>query len=293
LPRVTAQPPVSFRPANEAAPHETTGSDPATARGAPLPVSTANSGDARPVIGARARPIDHQRYPEALPDAPGPIAPAPPGRATPTLRVPDAALMFRTLTAWNEAISPRDAQRIDELTQQSNAGRFASLQPFIEDGDPAINRSLRTHRHWTHTTQRFLSDFAQLRDYRGESYRAAWLKPAALDALLHRAHTRFFDDGIQIASVALPHAQIWLRHLREAQRNLKPAILIFDASVRQKNLSHGNGQGMVAVEPGVSLELRRVTQHWGITFALFCAADEADGLLTKLPNGSLVRRSTV
>ncbi|WP_459716424.1 hypothetical protein [Paraburkholderia sp. 2C] len=228
-----------------------------------------------------------------MPAMPGHIAPVPPGRATPSLRVPDAALMFRTLGAWNEVISLKDARKIDDLTQQSNAGQFASLQSFIEDGDPHINRTLRTRRQRTPAMQQFLSDFARLRDYRGESYRAAWLKPAALDALLRRTHTRFFDDGIQTGSVALPHAQIWLRHLREAQRNLKPAILIFDASVPQKNLSHGNGLGMVAVGPGVSLELRRVMQHQGITFALFSTANNADGLMTKLPDGSLVYRSTV
>jgi hypothetical protein len=252
-----------------------------------------STNETAPDIATHARATGYQRQPAALPATLRHIAPAPPGRTTPTLRVPDAALMFRTLTAWNEAISLKDAQKIGELTQQSNAGQFASLRPLIEDGDPDINRTLRTHRQRTRALQRFLSDFGQLRDYRGESYRAAWLKPAALDALLHRTHTRFFDDGIQTASVALPHAQIWLRHLRDAQRDLRPAILIFDPSVPQKNLSHGNGLGMVAVEPGASLELRRVVQHQGITFALFSTAEDADGVLTKLPDGSLVYRSAV
>lgn len=294
--RIAERPPASLRPAHEPAPHDTTVHDRPMARGARLPAPAAIADDARPGVGTRTLPSGHRRQPAALPVvpvAPERLACAAPGNVTPPLRARDAALMFRTVSAWNQATSAKDAEAIDALTQQSNAGQFARLQPFIEDGEPQINRALRTHRHRTQTMQRFLSDFAQLRDYRGESYRAAWLKPAALDALLHRARTRFFDDGIQTASVALPHAQIWLRNLPRTEQDRKPAILIFDASVRQKNLSYGNGLGMVAVEPGVPLELRRVTQQQGITFALFTAADDADGLLTKLPDGSLVHRSTV
>jgi hypothetical protein len=209
------------------------------------------------------------------------------------MRDPDATLMFRTLAAWNETISPHDAQKIEELAQQSNADQFASLQPFIEEGDLQINHALRALRFTRPTVQQFLAEFTQLRDYRGESYRALWLAPAALEALRQRAHTRFFDDGIQTASVSLPHAQIWLRNLPHAQPDRKPVILIFDRSVHQKNISCGNGLGMVAVEPGAPLDLRRVANYRGVTFALFSAADDADGQLTRLLDGAVVHRSTV
>ncbi len=205
----------------------------------------------------------------------------------------DDALLDRTIAAWRDRVTLSDAQRIDNLTRQSNAGRFASLRPFIEDGDLHINDVLRANGYRSPDVQRFLEDFGRLRDYRGESYRVVMLPPHALDALLSGQQTPFFDDGVQSASVALPHARIWFNRLPRNGAGVKPVIMVFDRTVPQKNISYGNGSGMVAVEPGVPLALQRVVKDGDVTFAVFSAARHSDGPMTRLGDGEVVNHSRV
>jgi hypothetical protein len=208
------------------------------------------------------------------------------------LNADDIALHY-TLHKWGERTSVADRHRIKRLTDDSTAGQFSSLQPFLQDGDTEINKILRANHHRNPAVRAFLEDFAQLTDYRGESYRAALLAPRPLQALRAGQGEKFFDSGIQTSSVALPHARIWLNHLPPHRPGLKPVIMIFDRSVPQKNISYGNGIGMVAVAPGVPHTLKRVVDYEGVTFALFSAADSTDGLMTRLFDGKKIHQSTV
>jgi hypothetical protein len=208
------------------------------------------------------------------------------------LNADDIALHY-TLHKWGERTSVADRHRIKRLTDNSTAGQFSSLQSFLHDGDTQINKVLRANRYRSPAVSAFLEDFAQLADYRGESYRAALLAPRPLQALRAGQGAKFFDGGIQTSSVALPHASIWLNHLPRHRPDLKPVIMILDRSVPQKNISYGNGEGMVAVAPGAPLTLKRVVDHEGVTFALFSAADSADGLMTRLLDGRRFYQSTV
>lgn len=205
----------------------------------------------------------------------------------------DSVLLHRAVSDWGKSLSPTEAEHVINVTRASNVGQFVSLRDFAHEGDGRINDDLRSGHAPGAEARQFLADLEQVRPYRGESYRAVQLTPDALWALQTGQGKTFFDDGIQTSSVALSHAEIWSGVLGPQYPDRQPALIIFDRTVPQKNISTPDSPGTVAVEPGTPLMLKRILRDRNMTFIEFGAAPASDGQRIRIDDGKAVAHSTV
>lgn len=143
------------------------------------------------------------------------------------------------------------------LANTSNAEGFSEITDYCEGGSAAINSLLRTGVR-SQKTQRFLTQFYRLNEYRGNAFRAAMVSPAGLQRLTREMGQVFVDNGIQSASISRWSAEQWSKDAfitsHGAQENTS-IFLIFDTSISKKNLFTSFLGDHVAIAPSTPLQL--------------------------------------